>query len=420
MSVAFDSNVTLTFEIAFDTDPLASSPSYTDISAYVRGFYIRRGRINELGEFTAGTLSFDVSNADNRFNPTQTTYYYDSGTGKTKIQPLKKVRVSATYDSTTYRLFTGYLDQIPVRYVADGSDSIVTFTAVDAFRIFNNQTLQSVGWKIGTSGFSEMGSSTRLGYVDSQELTSVRVGRILDAFGFPSADRNIDVATKQIQVQPITTNILTGLKECETVENGQFFMGGNGNAIFRNRAYKYTNTKAINVQATFDNSGSNLPYENVSTSFDNNEVINNYTWTRSGGAVQSVADADSVSSYTVLNSTKTTLNINDSDVLSIIQEKLAETALPILRIDKLVVKPRQDTSIWPKALGLEIGDRVKINITNPDSSVFTDEVFLESINHTVNASNQSWEWSATLSPAGSSAWVIGQAKIGEGTRFAYS
>ena len=177
-------------------------------------------------------MQFSVSNADNRFNPSNTSSpYYDSSAGKSKIQPLKKVRLSAVYDSSTYRLFTGYLDTVPVKYIAHGADSIVTFTAVDAFRLFQNQTIQSVGWRLGTAGFSELGQSSRIGYVDVQELTSDRVGRLLDSIGFPSADRTINTGTKQIQQQAITTNLLTALRECETAENGQFFMSGDGKAL---------------------------------------------------------------------------------------------------------------------------------------------------------------------------------------------
>ena len=54
MSVAFDSNVTLTIEVAFDSNPFDTSPSFTDISAFVRSFTTARGRVNELGQFGAG------------------------------------------------------------------------------------------------------------------------------------------------------------------------------------------------------------------------------------------------------------------------------------------------------------------------------------------------------------------------------
>ena len=213
---------------------------------------------------------------------------------------------------------------------------------------------------------------------------------------------------------------MTGLRECETAENGQFFIDREGKATFRNRAYKFTNTKSTTVQATFDNSGSNLPYTDVQLGFDDNEVINNYSWTRSGGTTQFIADSDSIQRFTPINSSETTINVNDADVAGIIQQKLSETAIPIIRIDSLTINPRQNTSIWEHALGRDLGDRIKVNITNPDSSTFSDELFIESVSHSVSASTQSWQWIMTLSPASSSSWVLGQAQLGIGTRFAYA
>ena len=154
--------------------------------------------------------------------------------------------------------------------------------------------------------------------------------------------------------------------------------------------------------------------------FDDNEVINNYSWTRSGGSTQFIADADSITRFTALNSSESTINTTDSDVLSIIQQKLSETAIPIIRIDSLQINPRQNTSIWTQALGREIGDRITVNIVNTDGSTFSDELFIESITHSVNASSQTWNWTLTLSPASSASWVLGQALLGVGTRFAYS
>jgi hypothetical protein len=419
MSASFDSNVDITVEVAFDSDPFSSSQSFTDISEFVRFFSISRGRTHELGDFRAGNLSFAVSNQDNRFNPSQTTHFFDSINNRTKITPLKQVKVSATYDSTTYVLFRGFLDTVPVKFIAEGADSIVTFTAIDAFRLFQNQTLQSVGWRIGRAGFSELDQTTRLGYVDSQELSSDRVSRILNTIGFPSALRSIDTGTKQVISQATSTNVLTALKECELAENGQFFISKDGKATFRNRAYKFTNALATTSQATFDNSGSNLPYTNVVLSFDDDEVINSYSWTRSGGTTQFIADSDSVLRFTALGSSQSTINTSDSDVLSIIQQKLSETAIPIIRIDKLDINPRVNTSIWVQALGREIGDRITVNIVNTDGSTLSDELFIESISHSVNASSQTWNWTLTLSPASSASWVLGQALLGVGTRFAY-
>lgn len=422
MTVAFDSNVNLTVEVGFDSNPFDSSQTFTDISAYVRQFNTKRGRENELGQFVTGTATLTLSNADNRFNPNNTASpYYDSLNSITKIQPYKVVRIKATYDSVEYPIFYGFLDTIPVSYPALGADSTVNFNCVDAFKIFNSQNFESAGWRLGRAGFSGLGVSTVFGYEDEQELSSDRVSRILNLIQFPSGLRTIQTGTNEVQSQSGSNkNILTALRECATAENAQFFMGKDGSATFRNRAYRLSNTRATDVQATFSNDGSNLPYTDVVTSFDLNEIINVYEWTRSGGTTQYVSDASSVEKYRPLSSQQTTINVSDSDVLSLIDQKIAETSIPIVRVDRLQINPRQNINIWEKALGLEFGDRISVKIVNPDSSSYTDELWIESISHSVNASSQSWNWELTLSPASSSAWVIGSAKLGIGTRFAYT
>jgi hypothetical protein len=420
MTVAFDSNVDLTVEIAFDSEPFDETQTWTDISEYVRSFTTRRGRSNELAEFVSGGCEINLSNADNRFNPSQTTYYYDSANSRTKIQPLKRIRISAIYSSTTYRIFEGYLSSIPVVFTAGGADSIVKFTASDAFKIFQSSQLDGVGWRLGSTGFTELGISTRLSYEDEQELSSERVSRILNTIGYPTNRRDILTGTYEVISQANTTNVLSALKECAQAENGQLFIGKDGSLVFRNREYRLSNTKAINVQGTFSNTGSDLPYTNVSTSFDDNEIINLYEWTRKDGTVQYKADADSIQRYRPKESNVTTINVSDADVLSIIEQKIATTALPIVRVDNLTINPKDDVNLWTQVLDREFGDRIAVKIQAPDTSIFEDELWIESISHTVNASSQTWSYSATLSPAGSSAWVLGQAKLGEGTRFAYA
>ena len=420
MTVAFDNNVDLTVEIAFDSEPFDETQTWTDISEYVRSFATRRGRSNELAEFVSGSCEINLSNADNRFNPSQTTYYYDSANSRTKIQPLKRIRISAIYSSTTYRIFEGYLSSIPVVFTAGGADSIVKFTASDAFKIFQSSQLDGTTWRLGQTGFTELGTSTRLSYEDEQELSSERVSRILNTIGYPTNRRDILTGTYEVISQANTTNVLTALKECAQAENGQLFIGKDGSLVFRNRAYRLSNTKAVNVQGTFSNTGSDLPYTNVSTSFDDNEIINLYEWTRKDGTIQYKADADSIQRYRPKESNVTTINVSDADVLSIIEQKIAQTALPIVRVDNLTINPKDDVSLWTQVLDREFGDRIKVKIQAPDTSIFEDELWIESISHTVNASSQTWSYSATLSPAGTSAWILGQAKLGEGTRFAYA
>lgn len=59
----------VTVEVAFDGGPFSSSYTWTDISDWVEGFKVRRGRNNELDRIEAGTLSLTLDNSDGRFTP---------------------------------------------------------------------------------------------------------------------------------------------------------------------------------------------------------------------------------------------------------------------------------------------------------------------------------------------------------------
>ena len=237
MSVPFDSNVTLTCEIAFDSNPLDSVQSWTDVTAYLRGFETTRGRISELAEFQTGTATVTLDNRDNRFSPNQSTYYYDSVNGRTKIQPLKRLRIKAEYDSTTYDIFHGFVESFPVQYAGQGYDASTKIRVVDVFKLLFNATLDGVGWQLG---ISKLGSTTRLTLTQAQELSSVRVKNILDSFGY--SNQAISTGQLEVQVQPETDDLLTALRKVETAENGTFFIAANGDATFRDRNYRLVNT----------------------------------------------------------------------------------------------------------------------------------------------------------------------------------
>ena len=420
MSVAFNSDVSLTVEIGFDSNPLDAVQSYTDVSAYVRSIETNRGRQHALDEFQTGTCSIVLSNLDDRFNPLNTSSpYYDTATGETKVKPFKKVRISAVYDSTTYRLYTGFITGYPESFGGQGSDATVRVQAVDLFKLLNLNTIGSRGWLLGNTSRSLVGSA-RLGYADEQELSSARVSRLLSAFGIPSADTTISTGDLQVQGGVLsTTNLLTALREVETAEQGQFFIGANGNAIFRDRNYKRTQQFASN--ATFGNGVGELPFSDVITNFDETRIVNIVSVTRNGGTEQLVQNNTSIDQFGARqNSLTDTLNVSDSDTLQIAQQRLAQFENTSPRVEGLVVNPVGNTDLWVQALGREVGDKITVKIPTPASTTMEFGVHIESIRHTIDANNKTWSWNLSTS-AGSEtgAWIIGSSRLGEDTNLAW-
>src|SRR4051812_10986829 len=74
-------------EVAFTTDPGATSPSWTDISAYVKSSSPTRGRDSEFDDFGPGTNSLRLNNKDRRFDPS-----YTAGPYYGYLLPMRRVR----------------------------------------------------------------------------------------------------------------------------------------------------------------------------------------------------------------------------------------------------------------------------------------------------------------------------------------
>jgi hypothetical protein len=130
---------TLTVEVAFASDPLTASPSWTDITAYVRdspGVSISRGRTNEVSTFGAGQLSLTLDNRDRRFDPLHT-----SGPYYGQLLPRKQIRVRATWSATSYDLFRGFVVGWPTKHPRVGRDSVVDLVAIDGLALLNDMLM---------------------------------------------------------------------------------------------------------------------------------------------------------------------------------------------------------------------------------------------------------------------------------------
>ncbi len=418
MSVAFNSDVSLTVEIAFDSNPLDTSQTYTDVSAYVRSFSTNRGRQHALDEFQTGTLRVVLDNRDDRFNPLNTSSpYYDSANSVSKIKPFKRIRVKAEYSSTTYFIFSGFINAYPESFGGQGSDSVVQLQCVDAFKMFNLNTIGSRAWLIGRR--SSLGENTKLGYADSTEKSSLRIGRLLDAFGWSSSERTISTGDLDVITQNVDTNMLTALKAVESAEQGQLFMGADGKVVFRDRNFK--RTQQFTSQGTFGNGVGELPFSDVITSFDESRIFNQISVTRTGGTTQEAESLSSIEEYGARPQDLTdTLNVSDLDASQIALQRLAQFQDTSPRVEGLVVNPLVETNLWLQVLGRELGDKITVNIPTPASTTMNFDIHIESISHTVDADNQTWSWNISTS-AGSEvgAWVLGSSKIGQDTFLAW-
>lgn len=132
----------LKVEIAFDSDPMDDTPTWTDVTADVRdmpGVQITRGGPGQAGQpDNAGMCTFTLSNRARLYDPT-----YAAGTYYGKLRARKQVRVTCTHSATTYPMFYGFVTGFPVTGAAMGKDSVVEVTAYDALSVLAGSRLSS-------------------------------------------------------------------------------------------------------------------------------------------------------------------------------------------------------------------------------------------------------------------------------------
>lgn len=114
----------VTVEVAFATGPDDPSPSWTDISDYVEArenIAITSGRDDELSDIQPSQVTLTLDNKDGRFTPGRTSSpYYPN------VRKNRKIRVTAVWPlgggGTTYRRFTGYVNEWPVEWTEGTSE----------------------------------------------------------------------------------------------------------------------------------------------------------------------------------------------------------------------------------------------------------------------------------------------------------
>lgn len=419
----------ITVEIDFVSGVFAT-PTWTDVSDYVlRIPLIRRGRQNELGRFEAGTAEIVLDNADGRFSPGNTWSPYAGA-----ITPMRRVRISATYNAVTYRLFTGYIEAWPPSW-AGGLVGEVTIRCVDAFKIL---------------------AQARVDYSWGVEFVTNRLVSVLVAAGFGLGDFN-DFGGSSTQVAAVsltTVAPLSHLLDVAEAEDGQFFVDGNGKFSFHVRHRRLSNTLSTTVQATFGDddlrgpwtlgsstlsvlgsttiprpdpwSGttSELPYLRVEPSFDDSFIINDAQIAASGGSgtPQIASDSTSQAAYGVRSRAKTLILTSDSVAQDMASWLVLKNANPDVRFPRLVLAGDRDDALWPHILGREISDRVQVIKRYPGTSGLVRDCLIEAVEQR-NITPDSWETVFSLSPATTGQyWILQDSVAGVldlSTRLAY-
>jgi hypothetical protein len=335
----------------------SSAPALViNLTDVTRQIQIRRGRNISRDTYEAGTCTVRIYDQTGRFNPQNTSSDLFGF-----LTPLRKLRISATYLGVTHYLFSGYTTDYIYTYDQAENISYVDINASDAFRLLAMATITSV-----------------TGQAAGQD-TGTRIDKILDTVDFPVSMRTLDTGDTLTQADPATNRTpLAAIKNCETSEQGAFFINPEGNAVFKNRSNTISSAGATPL--AFNQSGG-IPYKNLIFAFDDKLIVNKSTVTRVGGSPQTYTDAASLAEYFphVVNFSDLVVQ-TDTEAANIAAIYVGTRSTTSIRIDQMSVDLYDPLVPNGTMLDLDYFDNVVITNIQPDGSTIVKNLQIQGVN----------------------------------------
>jgi len=328
-----------------------STAVIVDVSNQINRIETKRGRNALIDEFQTGTLTLRIIDQNGDFNPENpASPYY------TYLTPMKKVQISATYNSVTYPIFSGFITSYVTTYPREAEDvTYTTIQAVDALRLAQNAQISTVTG--ATAG----------------ELSGARINDILDQISWPATMRDIDAGLTTVQADPGTTRTaLSALVTVTQSEYGAFYVDASGSFVFQDRAV--TASSIAGTPTVFADDGTGIDYFDVAWILNDVLVFNKATITRVGGSAQVATNQDSIDKYFLHSYFLDGLLMQtDTVALDYAQAYVASRAETSIRCDAITLDlytPNYSTGVVA-ALSLDFFDPITVKTTQPGGSVLS-------------------------------------------------
>ena len=373
------------------TNQLATSTASFVTVPDVQEIAVNRGRDDIFGHYNAGSATIRFLDKNGEWNPN-----YAAGPYYGKIRPLNKIQITVVYSSTTYYLFSGYVQSYDYDFQIKPNYPTVTIQAEDGFRLLALNNIQTVS--DATAG----------------DTTAQRLIDILTAASWPTSLQNIGTAETTVQADP--GNERSGLAACQQMEDaelGAFFMARDGKATFFSRtALGLKAATALGSRAQFsDATGAAHPYQILDFSYDDQDLTNDVIVTREGGTEQQATNQSSIDKFyrRTLNRSGLLLQ-TDSQALSQANAILNYRDDVELRVDAVGGDIAVSSQATIDSLNLELCDPIYVRKAAAAGPAIEANLLVGSISHQITPS----QWVTvfgTYKPL-STAFILGSSSFG--------
>jgi len=375
----------------FGTNVLGDSSSViVDVSDVIDSIETKRGRNPQADQFQTGSMSLRIIDQNGDFNPQNA-----SGPYYNLLTPMRKVQITATYGSTTYPIFSGFITSYTTTMPRFQNDIVyTTITAVDAFRLAQNAQISTV-------------ASTPAG-----QLSGARISAILNSISWPTSMRDIDTGLTTMQADPGTARTsLAAMQTVETSEYGALYVDAAGSFVFQDRTV--TVSSVTGTPTVFNDNGTNIGYSNAVWRLDDTLVYNSASVTRTGGTTQTATNSVSIAKYFSHSYNQQNLLMEtDAVALDYARAYVASRAETSIRCDAITLDlyTNNYNAGIIAALSLDYFDPVTITTNQPGASTLTKtlQVFGVAMSITPN----SWKTTLTTLEPIIDGFIIGNSLYG--------
>jgi hypothetical protein len=218
-----------------------------------------------------------------------------------------------------------------------------------------------------SDAFSQLANQTLTGGTATLQLSGARINTILSSTDveWPTESRTIDSGEVYMgaDVVPVDANALTYLQTIERSEGGRFFVGKNGNIVFKDQNGVQPNSADF---LTLSDDGTGIKYTGMQVVYGSellyNQVVASST-TAGGTAIAN--DTDSQQAYGIQTLTYTDLlSAYNTDVDALAVSLVKQYSAPEFRFEAVTVNLDEITTEQAtQVLGLEIGSVCEIKFT---------------------------------------------------------
>jgi hypothetical protein len=336
----------------FGTNIFADSTAViVDVSDRIDYIKTRRGRDAVSDEFQAGQLTLRIIDQNGDFNPQNVTGpYYEL------LSPMRKIQITATYNSVTYPIFSGfitsYLNTQPQEATAL---AYTTIQAIDAFRL------------------AQLAQVTTVAGASAGDLTGTRINQILDEIEWPTSMRDVDAGQTTVQDDPGSLRTsLFAMQTVATTEYGALYVDATGSFVFQDRAL--TTSSVALPSVNFNDDGTGISYVDANWVLNDVLIYNKATVTRTDGTPQVALNQASIDKYFLHSfNEKDLLMETDAVALDFARAYVAsrqETSIRCDSIDLDLYTPNYDAGITA-ALELDFFDPITVTTTQPGGSTIS-------------------------------------------------